>query len=68
MRLLKANADGSFSLTLFIRNSIPSYAVLSHTWEADDEEYTFQDLKDRTGISKRGYRKIQFCSEQAQKD
>jgi hypothetical protein len=68
MRLLKVNDDGSFSLTLFIGNDIPSYAILSHTWEANDNEFTFQDLKDSTGRSKRGYKKIQFCGEQAQKD
>jgi hypothetical protein len=44
MRLLEANADGSFSLTTFIGNNIPSYAILSHTWEADNQEVTYQDL------------------------
>jgi hypothetical protein len=68
MRLLHSHVDGSFSLTWFASNNIPSYAILSHTWEADDQEVTFQDICNTTGNSKNGYRKIQFCRQQAQKD
>jgi hypothetical protein len=32
-------------------DSIPSYAILSHTWEADHQEVTFQDMKSSTGNS-----------------
>ncbi|KAF2175633.1 HET-domain-containing protein [Zopfia rhizophila CBS 207.26] len=68
MRLLNVNVDGSFILTTFIGNGIPSYAILSHTWEANNQEVTFQDLKKGIGSSKSGYRKIQFCGDQAQRD
>jgi hypothetical protein len=68
MRLLSTNADGGFSLTSFIANNIPSYAILSHTWGPDDQEVTFQDMCNATGSTKAGYRKIQFCGQQAQKD
>jgi hypothetical protein len=68
MRLLRINTDGNFSLTHFIGNDIPTYAILSHTWEVDDQEVTFQDLTNALGSGKRGYRKIQFCGEQAEKD
>jgi len=68
MRLLSANSDGSFSLASFFGKPSPSYAILSHTWEADDQEVTFHDLTNALGTGKRGYRKIQFCSEQAKKD
>jgi hypothetical protein len=68
MRLLHASNDGSFSMTWFARDQIPSYAILSHTWEADDHEVLFKDLTDGVGHSKIGYRKIQFCGEQAKKD
>jgi ankyrin repeat domain-containing protein 50 len=68
MRLLKINCDGSFSLTTFIGSKIPLYAILSHTWEADNQELTFQDVMNGTGRSKSGYRKIQFCGDQAKKD
>jgi hypothetical protein len=68
MRLLNSNADGSFSLTCFTGNNIPSYTILSHVWEADDQEVTFHDLINSLGSNKKGYRKIQFCSEQAERD
>jgi hypothetical protein len=68
MRLLSTNADGGFSLTSFTGNNIPSYAILSHTWGPDDQEVTFQDMCNATRSTKNGYRKIQFCGQQAQKD
>jgi hypothetical protein len=68
MRLLSTNADGGFSLTSFTRNNIPSYAILSHTWGADDQELTFQDMINESGRNKAGYRKIQFCGDRAKKD
>ena len=68
MRLLNVNVDGSFGLTTFIGKQIPSYAILSHTWEANNQEVTFLDLEKGIGSSKSGYRKIQFCGAQAQKD
>jgi hypothetical protein len=68
MRLLSTNTDGNFSLTHFTGNDIPSYAILSHTWEVDYEEVTFHDLTNALGSGKRGYRKIRFCGEQAEKD
>jgi hypothetical protein len=68
MHLLKANADSNFSLTWFTPGEIPHYAILSHRWDADDQEVTFQDLKNGKASHKKGYRKIQFCGEQAKKD
>jgi hypothetical protein len=68
MRLLKVNADGSFSLITYTGRRIPYYAILSHAWEADNQEVTFQDLANGVGSSKPGYRKIQFCGVQAQLD
>jgi hypothetical protein len=68
MRLLRANTDGSFSLTWFAGDQIPRYAILSHRWEADNQEVTLQDLRNGTAGTKKGYRKIQFCGEQAKSD
>jgi hypothetical protein len=68
MRLLKINQDGNFSLTRFGPNDTPPYAILSHTWEADNQELTFQEMETGTGRSKTGYRKIQFCGDQAKND
>ena len=53
MQLLSTNADGSFSLTRFIGNSLPNYAILSHTWEADDQENQYK-AGDSAGDGRRG--------------
>jgi len=68
MRLLRLEDDGEFSLVEFVSKNIPRYAVLSHTWGADDEEVTFKDLVDGAGKSKAGYKKIRFCGKQAAND
>ncbi|OCK73088.1 HET-domain-containing protein [Lepidopterella palustris CBS 459.81] len=69
MRLLKRNDNGDFSLIEFVGDRIPPpYAILSHTWGADDEEVTFKDLRKGTGKNKPGYAKIYFCAQQAAKD
>lgn len=69
MRLLERNSAGELSLTEdFVGDNIPEYAILSHTWGADTEEITFQDLMDGTGKSKAGYKKICFCGEHARRD
>jgi hypothetical protein len=68
MRLLERNNDGEFRLTKNFSDHIPKYAILSHTWGVDTEEVNFRDLIDGTGKSKDGYRKIQFCGEQANRD
>jgi hypothetical protein len=67
MHLLEFNNDGEFSLTTFLADNIPQkYAILSHTWEA--EEVTFEDLQNGTGTKKTGYNKIRFCGERARRD
>ncbi|KAK4553721.1 hypothetical protein LTR86_009219 [Recurvomyces mirabilis] len=69
MRLIKINDDGTLSLTKDLHDdSIPPYAILSHTWGADDEELTYQDLCSGTGREKAGYAKLDFCVQQAKKD
>jgi len=67
MRLLSYNSTGLFSLTDYPPNIyIPPYAILSHTWSA--EEVTYNDLKQRIGQHKIGYEKIRFCGQQARRD
>src|SRR5271168_5226162 len=70
MRLLLRSETGEFSLTedLVGDDPIPPYAILSHTWLADTEEPTFEDLTNGTGEEKLGYEKIRFCGEQARQD
>jgi hypothetical protein len=68
MRLLRRTPNGGFCLAKdFVGGSIPSYAILSHTWGPDSEEVTFQDLMNGTGERKTGYEKIRFCAEQAER-
>ena len=70
MRLLTYCDDGELSITadLADEDTIPPYAILSHTWGADADEVTFEDLASNTGKDKPGYKKIHFCGEQAQQD
>lgn len=67
VRLLKTNDDG-FNLAGPQRSDISPYAILSHTWGADHDEVTYQDLSNGTGRKKYGYKKPTFCMEQAAKD
>ena len=68
MRLLRIENDGDFSLVVRSGSDIPPYAILSHTWGADEDEVTFKDWNDRTAKTKVGYDKIRSCGEQAAKD
>jgi hypothetical protein len=68
MRLLRIEDGGGFGLVELVGSNIPPYAILSHTWGADEEEVTFKDLVDGTGKTKNGYRKLYFCAKQAVKD
>ena len=68
MRLLKFDDSGGFSLIGPLNRDIPEYAILSHTWGADGEEVTHEDLMNGTGKGKPGYSKIKFCVEQAHRD
>ncbi len=68
MRLLKLEANGDFSLTNDITHPTMPYAILSHTWGEDNEEVTFENLKDGSGKTKNGYKKLRFCGQQAARD
>lgn len=70
MRLLRRCDTGEYSLTEYLDGSeaVPPYAILSHTWGADAEEVTFEDITSCTGKDKSGYEKIRFCEKQAIQD
>jgi tetratricopeptide (TPR) repeat protein len=68
MRFLKLNDSGQLILVERSRDSIPEYAILSHTWGPDGEEVTYEDLLQGTGRNKPGYKKLDFCAKQAEKD
>jgi hypothetical protein len=66
MRLLTLGEHGDLPWREFSQDTIPPYAILSHTWGA--EEVSFHDLVKDNGRSKAGRRKIVFCGEQADRD
>lgn len=68
MRLLRLNDRAKLSLTTHDADKLPPYAILSHTWGADDEEVSFDDVQRGEGQGKAGYAKILFCGRQALKD
>jgi hypothetical protein len=69
MRLLyyTSNEELSWTEDLIGDDTIPPYAILSHTW-VDSQEVTFHDMLEKNGKSKTGYSKIQFCAQQAKRD
>jgi hypothetical protein len=72
MRLLqRLGADDSRLTDEFDKaNTIPAYAILSHTWGPDEEEVIFEDIvkEDKACGRKPRYEKIRFCGEQAWRD
>ncbi|PVH69398.1 HET-domain-containing protein [Cadophora sp. DSE1049] len=68
MRLLEIDSNNKLSLTKDLASNIPAYAILSHTWGDDGQEFTFEDLVKGAGKLKPGYRKIRFCGDQAARD
>jgi Heterokaryon incompatibility protein (HET) len=68
MRFLRFNDQGEPSLIERNSDDIPAYGILSHTWGADSEEVTYDDLKSGTGIHKPGYDKIRFCARRSDHD
>ena len=66
MRLLGDDGHGNLGLVEKHDNDIPRYAILSHTWGADNEEFNFKDVTE--GRDKIGYKKIEFCRAQAARD
>jgi hypothetical protein len=64
MRLINVH---DYSITEFIGQNIPLYAILSHTRGAD--EVSFQDMQSISAArQKEGFKKINFCCEQAKRD
>ena len=63
MRLLNTT---SLELVEFFGDHVPQYAILSHTWE--DEEVSFQYIRDPACRGLRGFAKITACCRQAKED
>jgi hypothetical protein len=70
IRLLHRKPDGEIVFREDSSGDVPKYAILSHIW--GKEEVIFQDMEDNSDmsktVSKAGWRKIQFCAEQAAAD
>ncbi|KAJ4297787.1 hypothetical protein N0V90_005682 [Kalmusia sp. IMI 367209] len=69
MRLLRHAGGDEFAFDEYFssHDEIPPYAILSHTWK-DGEEVTFDEFTNGIGKSKIGYKKIEFCAQQAERD
>ncbi|KAH7120007.1 heterokaryon incompatibility protein-domain-containing protein, partial [Dendryphion nanum] len=63
MRLLHTTF---MTLSEFIGDSTPEYAILSHTW--GEEEVLFLDIINRKGNGKAGYAKLEGCCKKARDD
>ncbi|KAL9037930.1 MAG: hypothetical protein Q9214_005486, partial [Letrouitia sp. 1 TL-2023] len=68
MRLIKDEGQGNLRLMEYHEDETPRYAILSHTWGADDEEVTYKDFLKGKNKEKFGWKKIEFCREQAKVD
>lgn len=79
MRLLQRCNVGYLKFTKDLQENIPPYAILSHTWGDAEDEISFSDIEthnqnspDEEGVplyrSKPGYKKLDFCLNQALKD
>ncbi|KAK4641591.1 HNWD NOD-like receptor bm1 [Podospora bellae-mahoneyi] len=69
MRLLERDdVGGIYPTKKLLRDQIPPYAILSHTWGPDEEEVSYKDLEDDRAVNKPGYNKIRFCADQARRD
>jgi hypothetical protein len=69
MRLLSTvSRGGVYKSSEFLQPSVPSYAILSHTWGSASDEISFQDMMNGTGSNKPGYTKLKFCAKWAFKD
>ncbi|GIZ38905.1 hypothetical protein CKM354_000230400 [Cercospora kikuchii] len=68
MHLLSLDEHGELSLGTYDEDKCPPYAILSHTWYADEDEVNYNDVIDGRGKTKPGRDKIMFCGNQARKD
>lgn len=67
MHLLYLDKHGVPRLSTF-PDKKPEYAILSHTWGADGEEVSFQDIQSGKGGAKLGYVKVVGCGQRAAQD
>ena len=69
MRLLRTDGDIPVLKTFNDERHLPKYAILSHTWMADEDEVTFSDLQDIENAKlKPGWKKIAYSRDEAKAD
>lgn len=73
VRLIRFYDNGNYCLASFPPEAVPLYGILSHTWGADGEEITYEELSDgaRRPMSdnpRLGYHKLRFCQDRANQD
>ncbi|KAH7082415.1 heterokaryon incompatibility protein-domain-containing protein [Paraphoma chrysanthemicola] len=70
IRLLTWNQTYQLRLVKFDNTErTPPYAILSHTWNQDEEqEVTYDDVVAGNATSKSSYEKVEFCIGQAERD
>jgi hypothetical protein len=56
----------SWQLREFFNESIPAYAILSHTW--GDDEVTYEDMIKKRENTEKGFKKIEYTASQAIRD
>ena len=66
IRLLQRKPEGEIVFREPTSSDVPAYAILSHTW--GKEEVSFRDVEAGVGMSKAGWKKIEFCAKQAAAD
>lgn len=63
MKLLRPS---NFELVDFMGDVVPTYAIMSHTWDVD--EVSFEAVRDGTYKTHPGFEKIEQCCTQATLD
>ena len=58
----------SQQLANFEESTAPKYAILSHTWDVEELSLADLQMPKKRQRRKRGFRKLEFVSEQALKD
>jgi hypothetical protein len=58
IRLLNVNSNGNFCSANFIGSQIPNYAILSQTWETNEQAVTLHDLKELAEQDPTCYRNV----------
>ncbi|KAJ1325477.1 FxSxx-COOH system tetratricopeptide repeat protein [Microdochium nivale] len=68
MRLLQRDDADHYTVTADLRaDKTPPYAILSHTWGTHEVIYTDIQTRPSEWKQKLGYKKIQFCADQAKR-